>query len=89
MNIIHPATGKKAYTIEDAAAVLREKREIYDAVAAERKAVESRETTARNALNEAQRTFDAAVADVRANAPWNTDWHAQSRRGAVTESPAP
>ena len=50
----------------------------------------SRETSARNDLNAAQRAFDAAVAEVRKAAPRDSDWaRCQSKpvieivRGAV------
>lgn len=33
------------------------------------------ETNARNNLNEAQKAFDTAVADVKKDAPWDSNWH--------------
>lgn len=40
----------------------------------------SRCTAALNVLNAAQRAFDQAVADVRKDAPWDSDWHSSDRR---------
>ena len=36
-------------------------------------------TSAVNRLNKAQRTVDELMAELRKNAPWNTDWHSQRK----------
>lgn len=38
-------------------------------------------TEATNRLNGAQKAFDAAVAEVRSKAPWNTEWHSKRNPG--------
>lgn len=40
----------------------------------------NRETDALNHLNEAQRKFDEAVAGVKDNPPWNSNWHMVAER---------
>ncbi|MFA6125485.1 hypothetical protein [Sphingomonas sp.] len=68
-------------TIEEASKALREARERHDIVKAEADAASRRECDARNALNQAQRDFDAAVEAVRANPPLDTNWHRRARKG--------
>ena len=63
-----------------AAEQLQNARAEYDKVHDESEAARSRETTALNALNAAQRAFDEAVAATKKNAPWNSDWHNQHAR---------
>ena len=79
MNIIHPQTGKKALSMEDALLALKNARQKYDEVHAEMESVRRAETNALNVLNDAQRAFDAAVGDVRADPPWNSDWHQKTQ----------
>lgn len=61
--------------ITNCAKALADARGVHDEVASRLKGIESEMTAARNKLNEAQKTFDAAVAEVKADAPWNTKWH--------------
>lgn len=35
-------------------------------------------TEARNRLNKAQKAIDKGMSDMKAKAPWNTEWHDQS-----------
>lgn len=62
-------------------------RELKDAVAAHTEAAGATgiarraETAALNRLNEAQKAFDARVAELRAAAPWDSDW-GNKRAGA-------
>lgn len=72
----------KDKTVEQAAQQLREARARYDGMHREYEAARSRETDALNALNRAQKTFDEAVAALKKDAPWNSDWHSRNRRGA-------
>ena len=62
--------------------VLDEARSRYDEAHSRAEAESRNETDARNRLNEAQKVFDAAVADVKKNPPWNSDWHQEARRKA-------
>ena len=38
-------------------------------------------TNAINRLNKAQAAFDVAAAAIRADAPWDSDWHRRNHRG--------
>jgi hypothetical protein len=80
MNIIHPATGQKALTIPDAQALLDQAMARYEGAWRVKRAADEAETTARKLLDVAQATFDAAVADLRAQAPGRSAWG----RGCVT-----
>ena len=79
MKIIHPQTGKQALTLEDAVAGLKLAREKFDAAHSEAEAARRAETNTLNDLNNAQKAFDAAVGDVRSDAPWNSDWHRKAK----------
>jgi outer membrane protein TolC len=59
------------------AQALADAREKHDDVKVDLDSAERRMTVARNELNEAQKAFDAAVAQVKADAPWNTKWHSE------------
>lgn len=72
-------------TIEAAHAKLREAQERYNNAHNAYEAARSRETDARNELNRAQRAFDNAVAAVKKNAPWNSDWHQAANRQVAAE----
>lgn len=63
--------------ITNCAKALAEARIVHDEVESRQKSIESEMHAARNRLNEAQKTFDAAVAEVKADAPWNTKWHSE------------
>lgn len=65
---------KQDKTIEQAAQELREARSLYDELHRDSEAARTRETDALNALNRAQKAFDEAVAAVKKDAPWNSDW---------------
>jgi hypothetical protein len=69
-----------AKTIEQAAEELRSAREAHNAAHALLNEAQRNETTALNALNSAQRAFDEAVAAIKKDAPWNSDWNAERRR---------
>jgi hypothetical protein len=71
---------QKNPTIEAAHEGLKKAQELYDDAHNAYEAARSRETNARNELNRAQKAFDAAVADVKKNAPWNSDWHQERAR---------
>lgn len=64
--------------INGCAKALAEARTAFDEVEVRKKKIEREMTVAVNRLNDAQKTFDAAVSEVRKNAPWNTDWHRQN-----------
>jgi len=51
----------------------------HDTAKAENDATERRLSEARNKVNQAQKAFDEAVAEMRKAAPWNTDWHSADR----------
>jgi hypothetical protein len=71
---------QKKPTIEEAHERLKMAQKLYDDAHNAYEAARSRETNARNELNRAQKAFDAAVADVKKNAPWNSDWHQEKAR---------
>lgn len=71
---------EKKPTIETAHTELKKAQDLYDDAHNAYEAARSRETNARNELNRAQKAFDAAVADVKKNAPWNSDWHQEKAR---------
>jgi hypothetical protein len=62
---------------------LDEAREKYNEAERREKEASRDEINARNRLNEAQKAFDAAVAEVKANPPWNSEWHQSTKRGAA------
>jgi predicted nucleic acid-binding Zn-ribbon protein len=62
-------------SIANCAKTLAEARVQFDQVEAQHRISERNLTAARNKLNEAQKTFDAAVTEMKADAPWNTKWH--------------
>ena len=64
-------------SIEACAKALAEARTAFEEVEAEKKAIERRMTAATNRLNDAQKTFDEAVAQIKKDAPWNTKWHSE------------
>ena len=70
-------------TIADLTTELQTAMARHAEVQAEESEVSRRMCEARNRLNAAQKAFDVAVADMRANAPWNSDWHQGRRGGAV------
>jgi hypothetical protein len=78
MQIIHPSTGKKAQDINSARSNLIEAMAAYKLANDKASFARREETEALNRLNEAQKSFDAAIADLRANAPLHSDW-AQER----------
>lgn len=71
---------QKKPTIEATHEELKKAQELYDYAYSAYEVARSRETNARNELNRAQKAFDAAVADVKKNAPWNSDWHQEKAR---------
>lgn len=71
---------EKKLTIESAHEGLKKAQELYDDAHNAYEAARSRETDARNQLNRAQKAFDEAVANVKKNAPWNSDWHQEKAR---------
>lgn len=71
-------------SVADAMILLERARAKYSEVNAEVVAWRSAETKALNALNEAQRDFDSAVAAVRSDPPWNSDWHSRNKQGEAT-----
>lgn len=72
-------------TLIKAQKALDEARSIYDAAHKEAEAARRGETNALNRLSEAQKAFDAAVIEVRKDAPWNSNWHQSLKRGACEE----
>lgn len=64
-------------SVENCAKALAEARKKYDEVDGRKRAIEEEASAATNSLNDAQKTFDAAVAELKANAPWNTKWHSE------------
>ena len=74
MNVIHPQTGQKAVSLEDAKLTLWEAHKAHAKIAAEVSEVQKREHNAREDLNMAQAVFDAAVSDIRAQAPEGSSW---------------
>ena len=87
MNIIHPQTGEKAVSIDYAKATLRDAQKRYEKAKAESDAARRIETDALNEVNKAQRVFDAAVSDVRAQAPKDSDRKRVAQRGQGVEVP--
>ncbi len=87
VNIVHPATGEKAVSIDNAKLALWEAQNRCEKANAERDAARRVETTALHELNKAQEIFDAAVADVRAQAPRDSDWKRVERRGEAVDVP--
>lgn len=67
--------------LQDAIIELDNAREAHDSARAEAKQASSREISARNRLNDAQKAFDAAVAEIKKDAPWDSNWHSQKNRG--------
>lgn len=67
-----PAT--LADAVAAAAKKVEEAQAAYDEAAAAERAASSRETQARNNLNNAQKAFDAAVSKLREAAPRQSDW---------------
>ncbi len=67
----------QAYDLAVLATAVKEATEHHRACTERERAASSETTAAVNRLNGAQRAFDAAVEKLRAEAPWNTDWHAQ------------
>lgn len=63
--------------IEACAKSLAEARSAFEEVNTEKEAIEKRMTAATNRLNDAQKTFDEAVAQIKKDAPWNTKWHSE------------
>lgn len=64
-------------SIENCAKSLAEARKKYDEVDGRKSVIEKEMTAATNNLNNAQKTFDAAVSELKDNAPWNTNWHSE------------
>lgn len=72
-------------SIEACAKSLAEARKAFEEVESEKKGVDTRMSAATSRLNDAQKTFDEAVAQIKKDAPWNTKWHSERNppRGAV------
>jgi hypothetical protein len=87
VNIIHPATGETAVSIDDAKLALWQAQKLYEAAQEDADAARQIETAALNQLNKAQRVFDTAVSDVRAQAPEASDWKQAQRRGETADLP--
>jgi uncharacterized coiled-coil DUF342 family protein len=60
---------------------LDEARKEYDQAHSRYENARSLETSCRDTLNEAQKAFDAVVADLKKDAPWDSNWHNQTRSG--------
>lgn len=63
--------------IASCAELLAKARADFNSAESEHKQSERLMTDARERLNEAQKTFDEAIAELKADAPWNTKWHAE------------
>lgn len=61
--------------------------EKYQVAIAQERSARTAATDARNKLNEAQKAFDAGVAEIRKLAPLETDW-AEERRHPGGRAPA-
>jgi hypothetical protein len=72
--------------MQQASSVLVDARVRYEAADEANKTTERAKTSALNALNDAQKTFDKAVDATRKGAPWNSDWQQRERHHA---SPSP
>lgn len=72
-------------TIETAMVSLRKAQEHYEKVHKECEDARRRETDAKNDLNKAQKQFDDAVAEVKKNPPWDSDWHRANQCGNSRE----
>lgn len=66
--------------IENCAKALAKANAEWSEINQRKQAVDREMTTAINKLNEAQKSFDEAVNELRANAPWNSDWHSQRKQ---------
>lgn len=73
--------GKK--TIEQLIPELREAKKVLEDRIEEEKVASNRTTDARNAYNSLCKKMDAAVAALKQEAPWNTDWHSAVKRGVT------
>ena len=74
VHIVHPQTGQKAVSLEDAKLGLVGAHKAHAKIAAELSEVQKRKDIAMAALNTAQAVFDAAVGDIRAQAPEGSSW---------------
>jgi len=61
-------------------------RKAYDDAKSEEDEARKIMTDATNRLNAAQKAIDQAMGKIRADAPWNTDWHSNARNGRVAVS---
>lgn len=67
-------------TLEQAAEKVRLAQDNYDDAKDKAEHARRRETSAFNALNDAQKEFDAVVAQMREGAPRDSDWAKSQRR---------
>ena len=58
---------------------LRTARQAYDEAYHRNQETERILTSRLNDLNAAQKAFDEAVAELKKDAPWKTDWHAERK----------
>jgi len=69
-------------SLEACAKALVEARISFNAVKQEKDRIDRSMATATNTLNDAQKAFDAAVAEMKKDAPWSTHWHNVNRNNS-------
>ena len=68
--------------IEESARQLQVARKHYEDARADCEELRRKETIALNALNDAQKAFDEAVAEIKETPPWNSHWHRSAKTAA-------
>lgn len=70
-----------ALVIKNALDQLEKLRQEFEIAESEERIASARTTRIRNDMNYAQKRIDEATKQLKEQAPWNTEWHSQRRRG--------